>query len=380
MRPMRPSSRFGLLVPSALVLAAALVLWNARHARFDSQQATTNPASDPASRLSSSQVSALLQRSREADAQLTYSALSTVQGMYGAHSINATARLVRAPRKLSITYLSGAARGMQSGFNERWFWRQDNSEPMEAYASVAYRPDEMASKRFKLMMRNYRGQLLRPEKVDGRPADVVELRPIKTVEGASGPFKRLWIDRETALTLRVDAFNYQGRQVMRSVLSQVDLTPQIEKTAFVPPAKMFQMASVKPWRAEELGDQRDRVAGQAHVLPPQPSFLPPGFAFDSVGLHRCDVPGSPSLAALSRYTDGMNVLTIFAMKRDAKAPAAKSNTAPGQTCDFGQGTMVMRETPQGNLMAIADLPPAILRRVLDSTSVQPFTPKVKAAR
>ena len=367
MRPMRPSSRLGLLVPSLLILAAALALWNSRRARFEHRQVER-----------ANEVPMLLQSTRKADMQLTYSALSTVEGMVGTRPMNATARLVKAPRKLSVTYLSGDARGVQSGFNERWFWRQTGHEPMEAYASVEYRPDEMASKRFKLLMHNYRGELLRSESVDGRDSDVVELRPIKVLEGATGPFKRLWIDRQTALTLRVDAFNYKSQPTMRTVLSKVDFTPQIEASTFVPPAKMFALAAVKPWRAEELGDHRAKAAQQARVLPPQPRFLPPGFAFDSVGVHRCDIPGSPSLAALSRYTDGMNVMTIFAMKR---APgAAQSNGKQGQSCDFGPGAMAMREMPQGTLIAVADLPPAILRRVLESTEVKPFAANGSAPR
>jgi negative regulator of sigma E activity len=358
---MRPSSRFGLLVPSLLILVAAFALWNIRRSR---------PAAERITR--STDVSALLRRAHKADTQLSYSAISTIQGTYGPRPMNATASLVRAPRKLSITYLSGDARGMQSGFNERWFWRQDGTSPMEAYASVEFRPDEMASKRFKLMLKNYRGQLLREDQVDGRASDVVELRPIQMAEGASGPFKRLWIDRATGLTLRIDAFNHKSQPVMRSVLSKVDFTPQIQKTTFVPPEKMFALASVKPWRAEELGDHHDQVARQAHVLPPQPEFLPPGFVFDNVGVHRCDVPGAPSLAALARYTDGLNVLTVFAIKRKTKAPQPQSRAAQGQTCDFGPGAMAMRETPQGTLVAVADLPPAVLRRVLESTKIHPF--------
>jgi negative regulator of sigma E activity len=249
---------------------------------------------------------------------------------------------------------------------------------------VQYRPDEMASRRFALMTKNYKGSLLGSDSVDGRPADVVELRPMQPVDGARGPIKRLWIDRDSGITLRSDTFNYQARPVMTSVLSNVDLKPNT-RDAFVPPTRMMSAAAVKPWMAQEMGEQLQKVAQMTGIEPPQPDFRPPGFEFDSAGMHHCSDMGAPIVAALTRYSDGINVLTVFAMRPDTRLPGIEDTQKNGnekngskrEACDFGPGTMAMRELPEGRLVAVSDLPPQTLHRVLDSTRIRFVSPKAK---
>ncbi|HEX8235439.1 MAG TPA: sigma-E factor regulatory protein RseB domain-containing protein [Abditibacteriaceae bacterium] len=372
------SSRYGLPLVAALVLTAALSLWIARRNRPEISRAEQDR-----------QVHSLLQNTVKADNTLTYSAISTVTAMYGDHKVKARARLVRAPRKLSITYMDGDSKGLHSGYNEKWFWRQDSdNSPLRAYAEVEYRPYQMAEKRFELTTKNYRGRLLGSETLNGRLAQIVELQRSQLIDGAPGPMKRLWIDQESGLTLRVDSFNYQARKVMTSELSNIDLDPDV-KDAFVPPAQMKTAATMLPWMASELGDQIQKVVQITRIYPPQLDYVPPGFEFDSVGVHRCNDTGAKYVAALTRYSDGINVLTVFAMRPDAKLPGTSgsvngsaSANAKGsgtkdnskrQSCDFGMGTMVMRKLPAGRLIAVADLPPQTLNRVLDSTRIR-FAP------
>ncbi len=147
--------------------------------------------------------------------------------------------------------------------------------------------------------------------------------------------------------------------------------------------------------AEEMGAHFDKVAQKTGIEPPKPGYIPDGFELDSYGVHNCDDPGQPYLAALTRYSDGINVLTIFAMKPLDKVSPTSASSADGanrsrtpaskeaatskeaakggtesQACNFGPGTMLMRDTKIGRLLAVADLPPGILRRVLDSTDVR----------
>jgi negative regulator of sigma E activity len=235
----------------------------------------------------------------------------------------------------------------------------------------------MAERRFKLTTQNYHGRILGSEKVDGLVAQIVELEPRHLVDGARGPKKRLWVDRKNGLTLRVESFNYQARPVMTSVLSKVNLNPNV-KDAFMPPSRMKAAATRTPWMAEEMGNQFPRVIKETGIHPPQPEYLPPGFKFDNVGMHRCNDKGAKFLAALTRYTDGINVLTIFAMRPDAELPGISAQARAGgvkrQSCDFGMGTMAMRELPNGRLVAVADLPPKTLDRVLDSTTISFASP------
>lgn len=356
-------SRYATISLSLVLLVAAFGIW----------QAKTRSVVHMPPRPDSPQTNALqlLAKSRRADSDLAYQATVTVTANYGGHTMKSVAKLFRAPRKLSIHYLEGDGKGMQSGFNERWFWRQEGAaSPVQAYAEVAYRPDEMAAQRFEQLKKNYRATLMGTDDIDGRTARVIELTslhsPAASTRAAKNlPARRLWLDEKSGLTLRQDTFNYRGEPIMKSVLTDVVLNPRFATDVFMPPAAMMKAAKKNSWMAEEMGDKTKQVAQQAGVEPPQPKFLPAGYSYDNVGLHRCSPTGSEK-AALTRYGDGLNVLTVFALaahKGDAKSGA--------QVCDFGHGTMAMRSTPQGALIAVGDLPPAVLQRVLASTKIVP---------
>ena len=356
-------SRYATLLLSLIVLVAAFGVW----------QAKTRSVVHPPPRPDKPQSNALqlLAKSRRADSDLAYQATVTVTANYGGHTMKSVAKLFRAPRKLSIHYIEGDGKGMQSGFNERWFWRQEGAtSPVQAYAEVAYRPDEMAAQRFEQLKKNYRATSMGTDTIDGRKTRVIELVALHS-QGASTraeekrPARRLWIDEKSGLTLRQDTFNYRGEPIMKSVLSKVVLNPKFAPDVFMPPATMVKAAHKNSWMAEEMGDKAKQVAQQAGVEPPQPTFLPAGYSYDNVGLHRCS-PTGKEMAALSRYGDGLNVLTVFAL-----APKQDSAKSGAQVCDFGHGTMAMRSTPQGALVAVGDLPPAVLQRVLASTKVVP---------
>ena len=389
----RSGSGLALCAASVVVLAAAFLLWEARseaasnalaNTSFDAAESSTGNASysTPAS-LDATAALKLLRRSFLADKALFYSADVVTTATYGERQMQTSAHLTRAPRRLTISYLSGDRRGLTAGYNERWFWRRETeTAPMQAYASVALRPDEMAALRFALLERNYRGVVMSREAVDKRLCDVVEVRRNRPLANSSGPFKRLWLDRETGLTLRADSYNCHGNLVQRSVLSDVQMKPKVSDQTFVSPAKMFAIAQKTSWTNEELGSDRIQVEAKTKIAPPQPSWLPEGFAFDSVGMHHATLAKSSPLTALSRYSDGLNVITVFAFKTAHQNTTAKTSRATDATkispeapsdvsCTFGASAMAMREAPNGlTLIAVGDLPTPMLSRILDSVSAR----------
>jgi negative regulator of sigma E activity len=342
---MRSLSRYGLLLCSCFVLAAALSIWSMR--RANAQRANL-----------------LLKSTYTADNQSTYTALSTVTARYGDHTMGSQARVLHAPGKFSITYISGDRKGLQSGYNQHWFWRRESpGAPMQAYAQVKSSPDEMAARRFALMMKNYHGFVVGEDVVNGRPAAIVELRPVAHIDGARGPFKRIWIDRECGLTLRSDTFNYQRQLVMNTVISDLNLSPVIDDSAFASPEVMRKAARNANFSGEEMGADCAAVERITGLCVPRPAYLPPGFAFDGVGVHRCSEGKATREAALARFTDGLNTLTLFVLPQ---APAGHDAGAGRGVCDFGPGSMVMAQQNGLQAIAVADLPPVTLRRVLDS--------------
>lgn len=377
----RPGSRYGLALASAFVLTVAGAVWSirAQKALLRAEQGQRTALIEQASvqarsteRRSTQHAVSLLIRAFLADRQSTYSALSHTRAMYAGKEMQSTARVTRKPTAMAITYLSGDRKGLSLGYNQRWMWRQPSGAPMEAYAEMAEEPASTLARRMTLMLENYSVARVGESKIEGRPVEVLEIRPLHAIDGAKGPGKSLSVDRETGLALETETFDHQWKSMMKSSLSQVDFTPRITPSTFASPHSMSQAAKRKTWMASEMGHAHEDVALKTGWQPPTPKYLPPGFAFDSVGVHHCGVPGaadggeSGPVAAMARYTDGLNMLSVFAMPE----PSGAKSASPEAVCDFGPGTLISKAGAGGYIIAVADLPQATLRRVVDSTELQ----------
>src|SRR5688572_9652256 len=72
----------------------------------------------------SQHAAALLFQAFQAVNYLTYSAYSKTMAQLSDRKMDTVAFMVRTPQSLSIKYISGDQRGLESGFNQRWFWRK----------------------------------------------------------------------------------------------------------------------------------------------------------------------------------------------------------------------------------------------------------------
>src|SRR4028118_2306295 len=99
------SSGIVLFATSAAVLAGAFLLWQTRSNLPASATTTPQPNTHVEQFRSEPRALDLLRRTYETDNTLRYSAISTTTAMYGAHKMESKARLMRAPRRLTIAYL-----------------------------------------------------------------------------------------------------------------------------------------------------------------------------------------------------------------------------------------------------------------------------------
>lgn len=311
---------------------------------------------------------ALLGRALQANSQVPFSAHVDTVVFVGARGLQSEAQMVSAPDHLSITYLSGPIKGHKSGFSDQLFWRQNAAGQLIPYAEVATRSDQIAQRRFELMRANYEAHLRGPDEIAGRPVEVIEVRPARPIRGLKGPARRIFIDDATGLTLRTETFNSRLQPVSHSTFSKVDLQPGANVADFRPKTEVTSAANQSFWEGEELGDNARAVEQQTGLAPPQSDALPAGWKRDGFGVHRCGADGKElRIAAFTRYTDGLNVLTLFAVKDPTRTSALDgfSSTSPSYRCSFGPATLVSRPDGAGTLLAIGDLPPQILSRVLN---------------
>ena len=322
---------------------------------------------------------ALLGRALRANSDVAFSAQVETVVFVGERSLQNEAHIVKAPEHLAITYLSGPLKGQRSGFSKRWFWRQDAAGQLVPFAQIAVAPDQIANRRFELMRANYQAQMCAPAQVNGRPVEVVELRPSHPWGAIAGPARRVFIDDATGLTLRTEEFNARLQPVSHSTFSRLHLRPAITKTTFRPPSAILAASAQSFWRGEELGEDARAVEQKVGIAPPQSAAIPRGWKRDGFGVHRFQAPNQTlETAAFTRYTDGLNVLTLFAIKNAPGANVA-SPARPQQlpaTCSFGPGALVSRADGAGTLLALGDLPPEILRQVLQNVRFQAVAPTV----
>jgi hypothetical protein len=101
---------------------------------------------------------------------------------------------------------------------------------------------------------------------------------------------------------------------------------------------------------------------------------------ERVGLHRCSSQSDSCYAAFSRYSDGLNKLTLFALTPSCAQRAQLNNDPSGQmqnteeqTYVFGSGAMSSRRSKTGSVFIVADIPPAELTRILNSIEIRPYS-------
>lgn len=375
-------SPFRYTVPwvSLLIIVAAFWVWHERREqRYENALAHQQ--------IQTQRAAAILFRAFHTDNYLTYSAVSTTKVLLGDRTMESVARVVHAPQRLSIHYQSGAYAGLSGGYNQHWSWRQvASSQPVIPYAEQERSSDQVAAERFSLMLENYKAHWIGRENVAGRSADIIRLAPLHPVAGATGPVRELWIDAKTGLILRQQNFNFTLMKVMESALDEIDFSPQITESTFITPQRMQVAAQTQPWKTQSVGHNSDRVAQISGIYPPLAKKLPRGFRFDGVGAHRCHTCDSACYAAFSRYTDGLNTLTIFALRPSCPVAGVKQSNPQSAlavsganrdeneqiSCEFGTGTLAMRTLPEGHLIAVADLPSTALQQVLDTIQIQKF--------
>ena len=373
-------NKASLYLLAAVVLLAAFLTYSLRRqnklqARLAALQTqTASPSSALQEQRSTQQAIALLCRALLADTQLTYAATTQTWASFGDKTMKTTARITRAPQKLSIAYINGDKQGLHAGFSNRWFWRQDDAaSSVKPFAAMQRDTTELATVRFATLLENYRAHWKGQGEVDGRAVDIVELWPFEAVDGAGGPGKRLSIDKESNLVLKVETFNHQRQPVMVTELRDVQINPAIGPDTFKAPQMILASAQKQPWVAQDMGHDANAVARQTGLMPPRvaQNQLPPGFKLEAVGMQRCpstgDKPEPCDYAALARYTDGMNTLTLFSMKETAEQK--KAEAGQDESCEFGPGALVMRDIGEVRLIAVGDLPPATLRRIIDSAQI-----------
>jgi outer membrane lipoprotein-sorting protein len=139
----------------------------------------------------------------------------------------------------------------------------------------------------------------KPEQIEGRQADRLEIRPRKP----DRPWQRLWIDRATGLILRRESYRSDGVQVAVSYWRNLHFggaSPTALHWTPPPGARVDTSAAKTSFRLSEAR----ALAGSWAALP---ASLGDGFAFASARL----VTARGSNGLYCQYSDGLNTVSLI---------------------------------------------------------------------
>lgn len=213
------------------------------------------------------------------------------------------------------------------------------------------------------ILRGYGVRVLGREEVIGRDTVVVQL-----AAGPSGSQRRLWIDETTGVPLRTEERDARGEVVFVSYFSRISYSLNL-------PAALFRFRQPAGARVVSFYLTGDPVASPAELLAlaQSPVVAPPillgryRFRDGRLAHH-----GAFS-AAVSTYSDGISVVTVFQTPSSRMAfPAVGDPVAVGsgsaRLLDLGYFRVVLWQREGVNFAVLATLPAAVLLRAAGELS------------
>jgi sigma-E factor negative regulatory protein RseB len=174
---------------------------------------------------------------------------------------------------------------------------------------------------------------------------------------------RLWLDEETAMPLRSEVVNGEGRAVEAMHFTQLEVRDRIAARELEPAVD----ATGYQWvRTRKRGEQQPASVGW------RPRKVPPGFRLVATRVQV--VPGVPMPVQHLIFSDGFASVSVFIEPGQAKGPTPPESTSVGSSSTFS--TQV-----RGHVVtAIGEVPATTVREL--ATSVVPVeelaTPAVPA--
>ncbi len=166
-----------------------------------------------------------------------------------------------------------------------------------AYESSVEKPPE----RLNLLFQNYQLRLLGIEKLLGRQTALISINP----KHPGNPQKKVWIDQQTAVILRMEQFRSDGIRSRSSFYTNIDFGAEVPAELFELP-RGFKVVQTEPNASERLSKSEIRRAVGFEIL--EPRSLPEGYLLDGFHLSHCPM-GRPIVHL--RYFDGLNSISLF---------------------------------------------------------------------
>lgn len=278
----------------------------------------------------------IVRRAQTANAQVSYRGTKVARILVGGRAVTSAMEVTHMKPDMTRTaYLSpkvlaGVVVVQRGAAIWRFGPRRKTWEQLHGSGSVP------AGAAIDVALQNYRVRLIGSQKTIGRDAYVVLAAPKRAGESVL----RLWIDKQTYLTLRTQVEKPSGEVASSTSFSTIGVNPSgISRSAFA--------VLARPKAAAKVVRLDFRVA--------KPRYLPKGYKY--VGVTTGRVNGRPY--AHLQFSNGVNTVSLFQRRSEGNARAPK---VPDHLVS------VMTWTKHEMLFTlIGDLPRAELAKIANST-------------
>ena len=186
-------------------------------------------------------------------------------------------------------------------------------------------------------------RLVGTETVAGRAAGIVELSVVNAAGVPQRVLRRLWIDQQTGILLRIQKSNNRGQITSTTGVTSIQVNPAIPITQaeFRP---VFPGAALSPLFPDPQFKTVQEAQGKLPFQPVEPNSaaLPMGFRLEGVWVFGPDRVHPNQRSVLLKYTDGVTTFCLYERvvppaKQEINRPRAAQFAANQQTWRFGFG-------------------------------------------
>lgn len=311
---------------------------------------------------------AWLQRAARAPAAVSYQGTKVVMLWSGSQTAASTVHVDHlAPDRYRLEYGPTPGRSRRLVIDDgktRWQYEPAARLAIRS-ASPTLGDDGVALDRLSLLRANYTITLAGEDRVAGRDAVVIAVRP----RAGARPALVLWLDRDTGLVLRSERRHADGSLAQVAAFTSIEYRdPPADRFAFAPPRGITVRAlpSGEPLRVAD-------VAPRMGFQPIAPAALPGGFVLDRVLASGSSATG----VAVMQYTDGLAALSLFEhraiegarriLRPASPAPVADRRVAARQ---IGDMAVIHWQVRGVDMTLTGDLAPEHLERIAQRLGIE----------
>lgn len=190
--------------------------------------------------------------------------------------------------------------------------------------------EDFPYKNIQFLLKNYNIRILNGGNVADRNTYLLELES----KISPRPSRKLWIDKEKGVILKMEKYDSQKRLRGFFVYSEINYDPKIDDSVFRggPPKIMgvFKQRDGRGreeiWNNEQGALDTERVIKKSEMNLSLPERLPAGFVIESVTVLKFGERKTVHL----KYTDGLAIISAFQSLYSSDKPPGRPGDAPGR--------------------------------------------------